>query len=229
MNTLLLRQQDLLENPTNRVAVALCLDVSDSMSGERIAELNQGVRQFFDAIRADPIAQASAEVAIVAFADRAAVCLDFQGVDRVGVPPELQTRTELGYQTNLGAGVNLALDILDARKKDYKAAGVDYFQPFLVLMTDGQPTTQEHIVAASRVRALEDQRSVVVMPIGIGAAADMKILGMFSGKKTPLRLRGLAFGAFFEWLSSSIKRVSESRPGEPIELDMQGIAGWGSL
>jgi uncharacterized protein YegL len=229
MNTLVLRQQDLLENPTNRVAVALCLDVSDSMSGDPIKELNQGVRQFFEAIRADPIAQASAEVAIVAFADRTAVCLDFQGVDRVGIPPELQTRTELGFQTNLGAGVNLALDILDVRKQDYKAAGVDYFQPFLVLMTDGQPTTQEHVSAAERVRALEAKRSLVVMPIGIGGAADMNVLGMFSGKKRPLRLQGLAFGAFFEWLSSSIKRVSESRPGEPIELDIQAMASWAHL
>jgi len=226
MNSLLLRQQDLLENPTHRVAVALCLDVSHSMSGEPITELNRGVRQFFEAIRDNPIAKASAEIAIVAFADRTAVYLDFQAVDRVDSPPELRTGSDLGDLTNLGGGVNLALDVLEARKSDYKAAGVDFFQPFLVLMTDGQPTTQEHIAAASRVRALEDARRLVVMPIAIGSGADVDVLSTFSGKKPPLRLKGLAFGAFFEWLSMSINRVSESMPGERIELDVQAIKSW---
>ena len=73
---------DLLENPANRVPITLCLDVSGSMSGEPIAELNKGVELFFDALRSDPVANASAEVAIVAFADRAEVMLDFQWSDR---------------------------------------------------------------------------------------------------------------------------------------------------
>jgi uncharacterized protein YegL len=229
MDEMRFRQQDLLDNPTNRVPVALCLDVSDSMTGDRINELNGGVRQFFEALRADPVAQASAEVAIVAFADQSAVYLDFQGVDRVRVPPELSTRTHLGYQTNLGAGVNLAIDILEARKRDYQSAGVDYFQPFLVLMTDGQPTTNEHVEASARVLALEERKKLVVMPIGIGTGADMNVLGLFSKKNQPLRLKGLAFGAFFQWLSASIVRVSQSRPGERIELDFKGVRGWGSI
>ena len=72
-----LMKEDLLENPQSRVAVALCLDVSGSMSGPPIRELNDGVRQFYSELRKDPVAEASAEVAIVAFADRAGVVQDF--------------------------------------------------------------------------------------------------------------------------------------------------------
>ena len=42
-NNMLLRMEDLVNNPTPRVPVCLCLDVSGSMSGSAIDELNQGV------------------------------------------------------------------------------------------------------------------------------------------------------------------------------------------
>ena len=218
---------DLLENPANRVPVTLCLDVSGSMSGEPIAELNRGVDLFFKALRSDPVANASAEVAIVAFADRAEVMLDFQSLDRVSAPPLLQTGSHVGCSTNLGAGARLAMSILGARKQQYKIAGVDYFQPFMILMTDGQPTTEEHLSAATQACELETHRDLTVIPIGIGNAADMKVLAMFSRKRPPLRLKGLQFAEFFQWLSKSVVRVSESRPGEHVPLDP--VSGWGSI
>ena len=218
---------DLLENPANRVPITLCLDVSGSMSGEPIAELNKGVELFFDALRSDPVANASAEVAIVAFADRAEVMLDFQSLDRVTSPPVLQTGSHVGCLTNLGAGAQLAMTSLESRKQQYKIAGVDYFQPFMILMTDGQPTTEEHLTVAARACEWEEHRKLTVIPIGIGGAADMKVLAMFSKKRSPLRLKGLRFEEFFLWLSKSVVRVSQSRPGEQVQLDP--VSGWGSI
>ena len=45
---MIVRTEDLLLNPTNRVPIALCLDASGSMSGQPMQELNQGVRLFFE-------------------------------------------------------------------------------------------------------------------------------------------------------------------------------------
>ena len=223
---MMVRTEDLLLNPTNRVPIALCLDASGSMNGQPMQELNEGVRLFFEALQADPIARASAEVAIISFSDQAQTAIDFQGLDRVAAPPEM---TSTGGSTNLGGGVNLALDRLDTRKQEYQKAGVDYFQPWLVLMTDGQPTTQEHVQAGPRTCNLEAQGKLVVFPIGIGAGADMSTLAMFSKKRPPLRLQGLNFRQFFEWLSKSVVRVSQSRPGEKVNLDLEGIKGWAEL
>jgi uncharacterized protein YegL len=223
------RKEDLLENPTNRVPVALCLDVSGSMAGEPMRELNDGVEQFFAALRQDPVARHSAEVALVAFADHPGVVLDFQSLDRVLLPPRLATGSALGISTDLGGGVALALDVLEMRKREYKDTGVDYFQPFLVLMTDGQPTTEAHRASAPRVCALEQQNKLVVMPIGIGAHADLGTLTTFSHKRKPLRLKGLSFVAFFKWLSRSVVRVSQSMPGERVALPTEGISGWGEI
>lgn len=224
-NEMRIRFEDLLQNPTSRVPIALCLDVSSSMEGEPIAELNSGVRLFFDALRADPIATASAEVAIITFSDEPRMELDFQGLDRIGQPPTL----EASGMTDLGGGVMLALDALENRKREYQATGVDYFQPWLVLMTDGAPTTQTHQQAAPRVCELESLGKLVVFPIGIGTGADMAVLAQFSKRKRPLRLQGLNFTQFFEWLSKSVVRVSQSRPGEKVQLDTEGLKGWCEL
>ena len=56
MNNDLLRMEDLVNNPTARVPVCLCLDVSGSMNGEPIHELNEGVRMFYNAIQEDETA-----------------------------------------------------------------------------------------------------------------------------------------------------------------------------
>jgi uncharacterized protein YegL len=225
-NSMKIRVEELLLNPTNRVPIALCLDASGSMAGEPMQELNNGVQLFFESLRADPIAKASAEVAIVVFSDEAQVLLYFQGLGGLASPPQIACT---GGSTNLGGGVNLALDQLETRKQDYKRAGVDYFQPWLVLMTDGQPTTTEHLGAGPRACELEAQGKLVVFPIGIGPNADMAVLAMFSRKRPPLRLKGLNFRQFFEWLSKSVVRVSQSRPGEKVSLDLEGIKGWGEL
>ncbi|MGA2916585.1 MAG: VWA domain-containing protein [Sedimentisphaerales bacterium] len=220
-----LKKEDLLLNPTSRVPVALCLDISGSMTGEPIDELNEGIRLFFDALRGDAIAKTSAEVAIVTFSDQPEIKLDFQSLDRFDAPPVLMA----GGSTDLGGGVRMALDKLETRKNEYKQAGIDYFQPWLVLMTDGQPTTENHLLASAKTIELETQGKLVVFPIGVGSAADMKVLSMFSKKRQPLRLRGLNFPEFFEWLSKSVVKVSHSRPGEKVETDVGGIKGWAEI
>lgn len=131
-----------------------------------------------------------------------------------------------GGTTDLGGGVNTALDELETRKNEYKQAGIDYFQPWLALMTDGQPTTENHLSASTRTLDLEAQGKLVVFPIGVGSGADMKVLSMFSKRRQPLRLRGLNFPDFFEWLSKSVVRVSHSRLGEKIQTDVEGIKDW---
>lgn len=222
---MVIRTEDLLHNPTNRVPIVLCLDVSYSMSGQPITELNEGVRQFFQALKNDPIASVSAEVAIIAFHDGPELILDFQALERINSVPILEPKG----MTDLGGGVLESLACLNERKNEYQEAGVEYFQPWLVLMTDGGPTTSTHQKAAAEVCQLESAGKLTVFPIGIGDGADMGVLATFSQKKPPLRLRGLNFQGFFEWLSKSVVRVSQSMPGEAVKIDTDGIRGWGEL
>lgn len=61
------------------------------------------------------------------------------------------------------------------------------------------------------------------------AHADMKALAEFSPMRSPLKLKGLKFREFFEWLSQSVSTTSQSIAGESISLDFEGIKGWAEL
>ena len=226
-NNLLVRLEDLVNNPTARVPVCLCLDTSSSMSGMPIKELNEGVRLFYDAIREDETALYSAEVSIVTFGGIAQCIVDFASLE---VQPNAPTLFVNGM-TPMGEAVNMGLDLLEQRKEEYKERGVDYYQPWLVLMTDGAPNgdSAELSRAINRTVELVNQKKLTVFPIGIGPKADMGVLAQFSPKRPPLKLQGLKFREFFAWLSKSVSKTSQSTPGESIKLDVEGIKGWGEL
>lgn len=256
----LLRKQDLETNPTPRVPICLCLDVSGSMgkivggqtheTGRRkfsdgkwwriveggvtaIQEMIGGVQLFYDNLLADDVARYSAEVCVVTFGDNAPeLIIDFANLDR----QESERRQKIsGLKakggTPMGEAVNMALDCLEARKQDYKDKGVDYYQPWLVLMTDGEPngSASELKRAIDRTNDLVNVRKLTVFPIGIGDEADMNCLAKFSPRREPLRLKGMNFAGFFEWLSQSVSRTSQSMPGDTVKLDLAGIKGWADL
>jgi uncharacterized protein YegL len=218
--------EELINNPSNRVPVVLCLDASGSMTGEPMRELNEGIRLFINSVKEDPVASSSVELCIVTFSDDARLVADFRELTNL----QFDQLTSTGGMTNLGAGVNLALDQLEQRKTQYKKVGVEYYQPWIVLMTDGCPNVGTlHLDAADRATRLEANRKLVVFPIGIGNDADMSELARFSKNRQPLKLKGLNFRQFFDWLSKSVSRVSQSMPGEKVTIDTDGIKGWGEL
>ena len=194
-NNLSIRLEDLVNNPTARVPVCLCLDTSGSMSGMPIDELNNGVRLFYESIREDETALYSAEVSIVTFGGSAQCIVDFASLE---VQPNAPTLTAAGM-TPMGEAVNIGLDLLERRKEEYKDRGVDYYQPWLVLMTDGAPNgnSTELSRAINRTVDLVNQKKLTVFPIGIGSDADMDVLAQFSPKRPPLKLQGLKFREFF--------------------------------
>lgn len=228
MSNDLLRMEDLVNNPTARVPVCMCLDVSGSMNGEPIHELNEGVRMFYNAIQEDETALYAAEICIVTFGGDGACCIaDFSNLERQPNPPTL----DASGRTPMGEAVNLGLDLLEKRKNEYKSKGVDYYQPWLVLMTDGAPNGELAELSRAIGRTVEktNQKELSVFPIGIGEDADMEILSRFSPKRDPLKLKGLKFCEFFEWLSQSVSKTSQSIPGESVPLDIDGIKGWAEL
>jgi uncharacterized protein YegL len=221
------------ENPEPRCPVVLLLDTSGSMRGERISELNAGLRAFDQALKADPLAALRVEVALIAFGGRARV-LDvgpgggaeipadatraFTTLDEFQ-PPELVA----GGETPLGEAARMGLDLVGQRKALYKQGAIDYFRPWMFLISDGFPTDHGWQAAAQAVRDEEARRGVSVYAVGV-AGADTRKLGLFSGARAPLRLKGLAFQELFQWLSKSLSSVSQSRPGDQAPLPPVGWA-----
>jgi uncharacterized protein YegL len=209
-----LKEEDLFNNPDPRIPVVLVLDTSQSMmikdDGEksRIDWLNEGVRSFYNDVLSDERTKDSVEVCIVTFDQKAEKVSNFGNAKR-------QTISNLkakGNGTKLGGGISLALELLDERKKEYQDIGVEYYQPWLVIMTDGNPTEDiNEISLLTSKKAYENK--LTVFPIGIGAGADLKVLNRFSPKRPAMTLKDYQFKEFFEWLHKSVVRLSDSLPG----------------
>lgn len=217
--TMLAGLKDLVDNPTPRVPVALCLDVSGSMRGRPIQELNAGVAQFLDEMRSDDLTLYSAEISVVTFSDHAECIADFDTADRLRLP-----QLPADGITDMGAGLTQALSLLEGRKAAYKRAGVDYYQPILVVMSDGAPNGDPRVLedAVAQIQEAQGQRKLTVVAVGMGPDADMVMLGRLS-RRQAVRLGGLQFREFFAWLSRSVASVSASLPGDEPELDLDAL------
>ena len=209
---LALQRSDLIENPTARCACALLLDVSLSMSGSPIQELNAGVLQLIEELQRDDFASYAIEVGVFTFGSEVREALPFTPAYQI---KEFEQLRAYGG-TPMGEAVELAIDRLTERKKEYQKAGVSYYQPWVVLMSDGGPT-DDWKDAARKLRAMAEARKVAVLAVGIGEGASLDILSQFSTRPAKA-LPGLKFREFFQWLSQSMERVSQSSPGVQVPL-----------
>ena len=246
------QKHDLNSDGTPRVPICLCLDVSGSM-GEVIAgtyeetgktvqrdgntysvvrggiskldELQRGIERFYESIRGDDLASVAAEICVVTFDDDAQCLAEFSRIKFQAKAPQLQC----GGGTAMGEGVNLALDKLETRKQAYKDSGCDYYQPWLVLMSDGRPNGKpaELIRAMKRTSELAGNKKLTVIPVGIGDDADLETLSKFSPRHDAVILDQAKFRTMFEWLGKSIEKVSQSNPGEIVSVDYNSINQWG--
>ncbi len=208
--------QDIMpENVGERhVACVLCVDVSGSMSGDPIRELNEGLLQFGNALQADAMALGRAEVAIVAFDSNAKVITSMTPASQYQAPT-----LSAGGMTAMNAAIDLGLDIIEDRKATYKTAGISYYRPWLFVLTDGYPTDKgDEAKVKTRLQDYIRNKKVVYMPMGIGAGADKAVLQSYypdeydQSKKIVLQATQNHFKDAFQWLSASIGVVSNSNP-----------------
>lgn len=208
------------ENPEPRCPCVLLLDVSGSMQGAPIDALNAGLHTFRNSLNQDSLAARRVEVAIVTFANDVKVVQDFVTADNFHPP----TLTASG-STHMGAGILQALDLIQARKQDYNRNGIKYYRPWVFLLTDGAPTDGDRVTAAAqRIRDDEEGKRLSLFAVGV-EGADMNRLATIAVRQ-PVKLNGLDFASMFVWLSASMQRVSQSKPGEQVALSP---VGWGSV
>lgn len=223
---LTINELDLINNPTPRLAVCLALDTSYSMrDNDKIGELNKGVKMFFNSILNDDFAKYSVELCVVSFGKEVVKLLDFESIEQQADKFNTFNLIADGM-TPMGKGVEMGLQLLEERKKKYQDVGVEYYQPWLVLMTDGQPT-DDIVNATILTNDLINSKKLSLFSIAIGAGANMRALSLFSSVRDPLKLKGLNFAEFFEWLSQSTKNTSQSTPGDSVKLP--SIKGWAEL
>ncbi|MFZ2359713.1 MAG: VWA domain-containing protein [Anaerolineae bacterium] len=208
-----------VESPKNFEQKCLCvltLDVSGSMSGSPIDELNQGLQDFYAEIKGDETTSQRLEVSIITFGHQ---------IDTVLLPKlaeEFSMPTLVADQraTKLVDGVRASISLAESRKQYYKSTGQPYYRPWVILITDGkpEPSNQDVDGLASEILTGMNNKGFHFYAVGV-QSADMETLRKISSPSMPpAMLMGLKFREFFKWLSASMSTVTSSQEGTKIDL-----------
>ncbi len=211
------------ENPEPRCPCVLLLDTSSSMRGDPITALNQGLQAFKEELTKDPLASRRVEVAVVTFDSAVNMVQDFVTADQFDPP----TLTAQGA-THMGSGMHKGLDMVQARKAQYRDNGIAYFRPWVFMITDGAPQGESEDVVTRAVQRIKDDEAtnrVAFFAVGVEGANMTRLTDMVV--RTPVKLRGLNFVEMFVWLSRSMEAVAQSK------IDDKQVAlpppGWGTV
>ena len=202
------------ENFEQKCLCVLVLDVSGSMRGEPINELNNGLQDFYKEIAENETSSQRLEICIMTFNESVQTVQEPALVDNFTMP----TLTAYGLTAMVDA-VNEAIDKVEARKKWYKETGQKYYRPWIILMTDGEPDDGQDVYGlAERIKNGMKQKHFMFMSVGV-EDANMDTLQKLQGDDmTPMKLKGLKFSSFFQWLSASLGIVVNHEEGEKVDL-----------
>ena len=197
----------------SRRPCVLLLDGSFSMAGAPIRELNQGLLRFYREVNGRPALAKSLDLAVLRFAETVQVLRPLGPWGKWG-PTAM--RAEGG--TPMGEALRLSLQMLHRYLGADKPAGRAKCLPWLIVMSDGQPT-DEWEGQALRVQCLAAANEMLVLAVGIGDMADMDALKrLCSPQMPPKRLKGLSFVQFFEWLGESLQLPAPTSPNGMLSL-----------
>jgi len=213
---------DFALNPEPRCPCLLLLDVSGSMTGEPITELNAGLKAFRDELVADELASKRVEVACITFGP-VNVATEFETAGAFQ-PPWVRA---LG-DTPMGAAINTGVELVRLRKEAYRKNGIAFYRPWIFMITDGAPTDR-WASAAKKVKEGEAAKAFAFFAVGV-EGANIGVLRQIAVRQ-PLKLKGLRFQSLFQWLSNSMKSISRSTPGDevPLKNPTEGPDGWASI
>ncbi len=205
------------ESPENYEQKCLCvllLDVSGSMQGDPIDQLNIGLQEFQQEIKNDPTTSNRLEIAIVTFGSNIDVVQDPSLINNFTMPT-----LAVHGSTKMVDGIKQALELVDSRKKWYRDSGQPYYRPWVILITDGVPDGDQDVAGISvEIEQGVQNKTFIFYAVGV-EGYDKNILTQISSPSMPPSpLKGLKFGQFFKWLSASMSTVASSTDGATVDL-----------
>jgi len=195
--------EGLIKRPEGRpLPVVVLADTSGSMQGEKIAALNEALRQMIESFRELDDGRITPWVSIITFDDTARVAVPPSPAHAVKVP-ELRANG----RTAMGAALGMVRELLEDRARMPGSA----YTPNLVLVSDGQPNDEwqpplEALLGSQRAgRGLR-------LAMAIGSDADETMLKRFVSPEIPVVRAAHArrIRSFFQLVTFTVAQRSKS-------------------
>jgi len=203
---------DIRENNGARLPCALVLDRSASMLGDPIRRLNAAVEQLKRALDSDANARRRVQLLTLSFGGAVSVEAGWRDVANFD-PPQLVA----GGDTPLGTATIEALKLIEQQVDTYKRHGIPYMRPWMVIITDGQPTDAGWEECAERIRASVIAKKLLVFPFGVEGADLPKLARFQAPGGVVFDASGVDYRDLFQWLSRSTSTASRGVGNHQLE------------
>ena len=146
----------------------LCLDVSQSMAGEPIAQVNAELPHIRATVGQDPAVAEVIRFAIVTFSDGAHTVLPLADLALVDEMPNLAVQGRTSY----AAAFDHLRRVIEADYHAGRARGERWYRPAVLFVSDGRPTEEEGewAPALQRLTDPEWRRHPNILAFGFGDA-----------------------------------------------------------
>ena len=187
-----------------RLPIYFLIDVSESMVGEPIEQVQDGMADIIRELRTDPYALETVFVSIIAFAGKAKKISSLTELYNF-YPPKLP----IGGGTSLGVALDFLMHDLDTAVAKTTADAKGDWKPIVFLFTDGNPT-DDYEKAFDRWNQ-KYRRTANLVVISLGDNANMNIFGRITDNVLLLKNTDAeSYKNFFKWVTASIKTSSMS-------------------
>lgn len=187
-----------------RLPIFFVLDVSESMAGDNIRQLNQGLESLVKSLRTDPHALESVFLSVIVFAGKSRTLTPLVELSSF-YPPRLP----LGSGTSLGLALEHLMGEIERSVIKTTADQKGDWKPVVYLMTDGKPTDQADAAIKKWKEKYSNRASLVA--IGIGKFASLEVLGKLTDNAFTLSATTeVEFKRFIDWVSMSMSAQSRS-------------------
>ena len=202
-----------------RLPIYFVLDCSESMVGERLQEMEQGISAIVHSLRTDPHALETVFISVVAFAGIAKTITPM--VDVISYYP---AKLPLGGGTSLGAALEELMGNIDKHviKTTHDQKGD--WKPIVYLFTDGRPT--DNFAQAIKRWHADYAKKVTLIAVGMGKQVDYSVLHQLTENVLLYeQTKDNDFKEFIRWVTASIAAQSKSVGEGQQSTDVLGLRG----
>lgn len=193
-----------------RLPVFFVLDCSESMVGDNLKKMEDGLQSIVKTLRSDPHALESVYLSVIAFAGVARTIAPLVEIVSFYTP-----KLPLGGGTSLGAALDTLMNEIDKSVIKTTSDNKGDWKPVVYLFTDGRPTDNPDR-AITKWNSIYSKKANLIV-VGLGKDADFSILKKITENVILFEdTKEGDFRKFVSWISASVVAQSKS-VGENIQ------------